>query len=145
MPTHKGLGIAWSSKIDSVTYTAAATALSVTHQEQSFSKSAEKVEHTDGNGETVGLTFFNAKNELSLRCYPSGATIAAAKTANVLPAIGDKLTVAWTSSPAHEDTDLAGDYIVEGCSKTRRVGEKVEFDISVVKYSTDLSTTVPAS
>lgn len=136
----KALGVVWGVSSTGFTYTGSATVLNVKGTGQSFRKTAEKFECKDSNGETNGLVFFNPKKELTLRCYPSGATIAAAKTNNVLPDPGDKFVVTDADDP-----DVAGTYVVDECSKEKVNNGITTFDIRVTEYVSDLSATVAAS
>ena len=134
----KGIAVAWGISSSGYTYTGSATALNVRATGQTLRKSADSEECRDLNGEVVGKVFFNQVSELQLRVYPSAATLALAKTANVLPAIGDKFVVTDA-----DDSEIAGTtYIVEDSSKTRTNNAKVEFDITVRKYATDISATI---
>jgi len=133
----KALGVCWGVAGTGFTYTGSATALNVKNNGESYKKSAEVSEMKDGNGETIGLVVRNPVEELTLRVYPSGATLEAANTNNVLPAIGDKFVVT-----AANDAEVAGTYVVVGCSKERTIDNQVTFQIDVKAWSTDLSATV---
>jgi hypothetical protein len=140
----KAIGVAWG--IDSSTvYTGVATVLKANPTSQQFNRSASLVEMPDKNGETIGAVFFNKIDELDLRVYPSDNTIALSNTAggtfgmgagNTLNP-GDKFVV--TSA---NDADLAGTYIVIKLGKTKKVGTYCEFDISVKRWPTDISTPI---
>jgi hypothetical protein len=130
----KGLGVVWGVSTTNQTYTGSATVLNVKHTGQSYRKSSQKFECKDNNGETNGLVFFDARKELTLRCYPSGATLAAAKTNNVLPDPGDKFVVTDADDP-----DVAGTYVVEECSKEKVNNGITTFDIRIIEYVSDLS------
>ena len=140
--TVKGLGVAWGITTTGYAYTGSATALNVKDIEQTLTKDAEVVESRDADGDVNGLVFFNPTTELSLRVYPSAVsgtnTLANARTqAAALPAIGDKFTV--TDS---DDASLAGDYVVMRVGKTRSVTNRVEFDLTVKKWSNDVTATI---
>lgn len=133
----KGIGVAWgitSSGYAGTTHAGVGYALTTRATGQTLRKSADSEECRDLNGEVVGKVFFNQTSELTLRVYPSGVSISAANTANVLPAIGDKMIVTDAS-----DSDIAGTYLVEDCSKTRTNNAKVEFDVTLRRYPTDIS------
>lgn len=137
----KGIGVVWGVSSSAYSYTGSATVLTVKSTGQSYRKSAQKFECKDANGETNGLVFFDARQELTLRVYPSAATIAAAKTANVLPAPGDKFTV--TDS---DDPDVAGTtYVVDECSKEKVNNGITTFDVRMTEYVNDVSADVAAS
>lgn len=133
----KGLGVCWGVAGTAFTYTGAATVLNVKNNGEDFKKSADKHEIKDGSGDVIGLVFTNQQEELSLRVYPSGSTLAAANTNNVLPSIGDKFVVT-----AADDAEIAGNYVVEACGKQRTIEGHTTFDITLRAYATDLSATV---
>ena len=135
----KGIGVAWGITSTGYTYTAGATTLAVKGSEQGVKKDASLEEHLDpSTGSAIGLTFFNPTKEVSLRCYPYGSSLANAITAAAaLPAVGDKFTVTDSG-----DTVVAGDYVVMSVSRTRKVGGKVEFDITIKQWDSDLTATI---
>jgi hypothetical protein len=133
----KALGVCWGVAGTGFTYTGAATVLAVKNNGEDYKRSADKHEVKDGNGEVIGLVFNNQQEELTLRVYPYGSTLANANTANVLPAIGDKFVVI-----AADDAEIAGNYIVESCGKARTIDGHATFDITVRAYASDLSATV---
>lgn len=133
----KAIGVCWGVAGTAFTYTGAATVLNVKNNGESYKRAADLTELKDGNGETVGLVFRNPTEELTLRVYPSGATLAAANTNNVLPAIGDKCVVT-----AGDDADIAGNYVITACGKERSIDAQVTFELSLKAWATDLSATV---
>lgn len=104
----------------------------------SLNRTSQLMEMPNKDGEASGLVFWNELGDLDLRVYPSDTTLAAAITAGGTLGLhpGDKLVVAST-----DDIDLAQNWIVIKVGKTRKVSDKVEFDMSVRKWPTDLSTT----
>jgi len=134
---HKGIGVCWGVSSSGYTYTASATVLRVKGTGQSYRKTANKFECKNETGETNGLVFSDQRKELTLRCYPSDTTLALAKTANVLPEVGDKFVVTDA-----DDADLAGTYVTEECSKERVNNGIATFDIRMIEYVTDLSATI---
>ena len=137
--TQKGIGVAWGITDSGYTYTGSATALAVKATEQNLSKDAEVDESKDpSTGSTIGVTFFNPTQEVTLRVYPYGASLSAATTAAAaLPSIGDKFVV--TNSG---DAAVAGNYITMKVSRMRKVGGKAEFDITIKQWDSDLSATI---
>ena len=142
-PVHKGLGVAWGAKIDKVEFSASATELKVNHEGQSFAKQASTVDHDDGSGETIGRTVYNQTETLSLRCYPSAQTLAAAKANSVTPKPGDRVIVSWTGDPIHRYGEAEGNWICESVSNERRNNDKMTFDISLWrKADVDITATI---
>jgi len=137
---HKGIGVAWGVSSTGYTYTGSSTVLNAVGISQSLKKSAEMSFHKDpATGDTTGAAIFDQNSEVSLKVFPSGPSVAAAKTAGgITPAIGDKFAVTDT-----EDTEMAGTtYIVMSVSKERKVGDRVEFDITIKKWANDISADV---
>jgi len=138
--TQKGLAVAWG--ITSTAYanwsTGSAVALSVHATEQSVTKDAKMGESADPvTGATLGIVFYDFTTELQLRVYPKSTGLAGAKTAAAtLPAIGDKFIITDT-----DDAVAAATFIVMKVGRTRKVGDKTEFDITLTAWETDLSAT----
>lgn len=62
------------------------------HSSQSVARATGNMEHLDGNGEVIGNTCYNQTQDLQIECYPSGDTIAAARTLrNALPVPGERV------------------------------------------------------
>lgn len=109
-------------------------------EEQTFRKTADVEETRSENGDYANICIYGGQEELSLRVYPSAATLAAANTGNVLPEIGSSMRVADIDvdigkSPAGE-TQSPPDkqYIVMECSKARTGTTHVSFDVTLRRY-----------
>lgn len=137
-PVQKGLAVAWGISTTGYTYTGSATALSVHATEQSLTKDAKMTESADPvTGATVGLVFFDFTKEIQLRVYPKGSSLANAVAAAIaLPEVADKFVIVDST-----DTVAAGNYVVTKVGRARKVGDKVEFDITLKQWESDLSTT----
>ena len=118
--------------------TGSAVALSVHATEQSVTKDAKMGESADPvTGATLGIVFYDFTTELQLRVYPKSTTLSGALTAAAtLPAIGDKFIITDGS-----DAVAAATFIVMKVGRTRKVGDKTEFDITLKAWETDLSAT----
>jgi len=145
--TQKGLAVAWGITSTGYTYTGAATVLAVHATEQSLTKDAKMTESADPvTGATLGIVFYDFTNEVQLRVYPKGSGLTAATNAAMaLPAIGDKFCIIDTDTAVGASgTGTPGTgtpYVVMKVGRTRKVSDKVEFDITIKAYETDLSTT----
>lgn len=125
MATTQGTAIVWGCSTTDITgFTAAVTGATTTSSED-FSSESDKVELKSKSGEIQTVYWFNGRNTLSLKCYPSGASA----SATALPTLGEKVTVTASS-----DSDIAGDYICDGVSKSRKQDGIVEFDLSLISY-----------
>jgi hypothetical protein len=87
------------------------------------------------NGNTLGIVFYDFTKEFSLRVYPKSTTKAGAKTeAYNLPEVGDAFYIVDA-----DDTTAAGTYMVMKVGRTRKVGDKVEFDITLKQWETNIT------
>jgi hypothetical protein len=133
----KAIGVAWGLAGSAFAYAAAATVLAVKGVSEEYKKSARKVEVLDSNGEPNGLVFFDQRKTVTLRLYPTAATIANADTAAGTMGIevGDRLTITAAGDP-----DLAGaTWVVDEVGKARTRDDIVFFDVTATKYAVDLS------
>jgi len=140
--TQKGLAVAWGITSTSYTYTGTATVLAVHATEQSLTKDAKMTESADPvTGATLGIVFYDFTNEVQLRVYPKGSGLTAATNAAMaLPAIGDKFCIIDTDTAVGAG-GTGTPYVVMKVGRTRKVSDKVEFDITIKAYETDLSLT----
>jgi hypothetical protein len=141
----KAIGVAWALPAADYTYGAAAavgagTALKVKTTGMSYRKLADSVETKDNQGEVNGKVYFNQREELTLRVYPSDTTLALGKAAgaSIGPAIGDKF---YVDDPANPDleTDMKGAWLVEGLSKERVQDGIVTFEVQLMRYAADIT------
>lgn len=124
MATTIGTAIIWGVSASNLTGFTAAVSGGYTVTGEDLSKSAEKEEIRDGNGEIKSVYIYSGKKELSLKCFPSGSSASATS----LPGVGDIVTV--TSG----DADVSGNWICDSASKARKSDGIVEFDISLINY-----------
>lgn len=118
---------------------------------QSISKGGETVQLRDENGATLGQVIYDKNQELSLTCYPSGSTLAKAKAANVLPAIGDRAVVKEPYAANTYDGDVGSkaqgtsyrynNYIVTGAAKSKSQTDIVSFDVTLQRFDSNNETT----
>jgi len=125
MATTQGTAIVWGVSSTNMTGFTAAVSGAYTFTGEDHASEADKVELKDANGEIKSIYFYNGRSTLSLKCYPSGASASATS----LPAIGELVTV--TSST---DSDVAGDWICDSVSKSRKQDGIVEFDVGLISY-----------
>lgn len=93
-------------------------------------------ETADADGDIVNATFYGQTTDATLECFPADTSIANAKTANVLPAVGSVLKI--TPSSDTEDADLAtaavGYWTVTAASKTRSNTAKATFSLTLKRW-----------
>tara|TARA_R110002020_G_scaffold13730_3_gene49206 strand:+ start:292 stop:684 length:393 start_codon:yes stop_codon:yes gene_type:complete len=125
MAVTQGTAIVWGTASTDVVSTAIATGtVSVTGED--FAREADKNEIRGADGSISSIYYYNQRNTLSLKVYPSGSSA----DADSLPALGEKVTIT-----AAGDSDLAGDWIADSVSKSRKVDGIVEFDLGLTQYS----------
>lgn len=114
-------------------------------QSLQFSAEADEAEIRNGKGQVVVDIFYNQRQTITIEVIPTGATIAAARTANILPAPGAIVTVTDT-----EDTELAGTnagkYICVRASKSKSNTGATSISMELKQYvENDVAVLVAAS
>jgi len=129
----KGVGVVWGiSSSPVVIGTGSAVVTS-----QTFGSESDEVEHRNALGVVVGITTFNRRQTMELTVYPSGATIAAIGTSNILPKAGetvkvidaDDLDVGAAASPNN-----GKEWHVVSATKTKSNEDKMTFNLSLRRY-----------
>ena len=115
----------WGISTTNMTGFTAAVSGAYTFTGEDFASEADKVELKNGNGEITSVYWYNGRSTLSLKCYPSGASA----SATALPTIGEKVTVTCAG-----DSMIAGDWICDSVSKSKKQDGVVEFDIGLIYY-----------
>lgn len=142
-----GVGVVWGlgsslGATNSVTGTGIGTSLK---QGADFDVESDVVEVSGYDGETVATAFFNDRDLLKLEVIPTGATIAAARSAGTLPRPGTVVTVVDTV-----DTQIAGatttayQFIRGTKRKTNKGAMVLNFELRRFKAN-DVTATVAAS
>lgn len=114
---------------------AAATAKAWLVTGLNYSKTSQLVETSDADGDVVNATFYGFNEEATLDVYPASTTIANAKTANTVPAIGSVLQIVL--SGATEEADVAastGYWTVTGAQKTRSNTSTAMFSLTLKRW-----------
>lgn len=129
-PTYQKIGVVWG--ISTTNPTVGGSGVGILRQtSQTYTEDAEMVEHRDTNGDVIGLTHFNQTQSIELDVYPAGTTLANANTALVnMPSPGEIVTLVDST-----DTDIAGVYVVMSAAKNKSTSDKVNFRLSLKKYS----------
>ena len=128
-----GIAVVWGTSTTG--YTKAGFAIKLGTEEQTYRKAADQDETRTSAGEYANVTLYGGTEELTLRVYPTDTTIALAKTANLLPGIGDEMKVIDA-----EDLDIGAaatgkSYMVAECGKTRSPAAKVTFDVTLRRFA----------
>lgn len=138
-----GTAVAWgapaitSFKTGSTqTAATAATAKSYYITSLQLSKNRSMDETADADGDIVNVTMYGATDEATIEVFPYGSSLANAKTANALPAIGDvlKITPASDTDDADLATAAAGYWSIVSASKSRTNSSKVSFSLGLKRW-----------
>jgi hypothetical protein len=118
---------------------------------QGVTKAAETVQLKDEAGATIGQVISDKNREVSLTCYPTGDTLARAKTSNVLPGIGDRCIVKEPFVANTYDADIGSKasgtdyhyhhYLVTSASKSKSQTDVVSFDVTLQRWDSNNETT----
>jgi hypothetical protein len=109
-----------------------------------FAFEANSKEILNSIGDCASLVFSNYKRVLNLQALVAGATIAAAKTNNVIPEPGMTVRIVDPDSP-DVDGVFTGDYTVQTSSKTAAQDSEVRMTLGLVQYrDNNLKNTVAA-
>lgn len=126
--TQRGLAVIYGAA--GFTTTAGIVSATTKAQNQSgrFTRSSDKAEIRDGNGEVAGQVFYNAKKSHTITVVPHGDQTASTAITSLdawLAAPGTKITVVDTGSV------MDGDYnLISGtCSRTNTDAATVEIEI----------------
>lgn len=93
--SQRGVGVVWGITTTGATYSGSGT---LRFQSQSFARSADVEETRDELGEVINATVYNQQQEVQITVKPSGSTMAAAKTSNVVPAPGEEIKIIDTDT-----------------------------------------------
>ena len=123
----QGLGIVWGLSTTGFNFTGAGT-VHLTGQDWGREGDLTEVKGQDGRIKTAYFT--NKRHTLSVKCFPSGGTMAG-NTADptATPDIGEKVTIVDA-----DDADLDGDWCCESVSKTKSSEGHCEFTVGLRQW-----------
>jgi len=121
----KGTGVVWGVNA-TLTGTGifTGTVLSLT-----WDHNVKENEIPNADGETQALVLYDQKKEATIEVTPTGASVSAANTNNVVPEIGADITIVDAN-----DAEIAGQYIYIGGGKQYRVDDVVKINMKLRKY-----------
>lgn len=141
----KGTGIVWSL-ITAFTGTGVYATGIVESVE--YDLSPETDEKTYGaDGLIKNRTFADVTERITVTIIPTGATVAAAKLCNILPAIGADITVDDNDDTEIEgsgSTNGTGTYIFVGGGKSKQIRGKTTLRMTLDRHETHLATVAAA-
>ena len=123
MAAGHGIGLVWGISTTGFAYTAAAD-VHITGQDWGREGSMTEVKGQDGN--TKQVYFSDAKQTLSVKCWPSGTSADTTATPN----IGELVTITDSG-----DADIAGAWACESASKTKSNEGHTEFTIGLRRWN----------
>ena len=121
----KGTNLKWGANVDGIGGFTGAVASGYTFTGADYARAADMSEIKDGDGEITSVYVYNGTETLSIKAYFSGANA----DITSIPAVGEVVTI--TSS---NDSNLAGNWLVEGVSKALANESHVTFDLSLKAY-----------
>lgn len=144
MATLKGRGIVWGVGLTATLAGGWATSASGTIvASHEYSLEANQKELLGLTGDAVGLVFSNIRKVLTVEVIPAHATtIAGAQGNNILPTIGEYVTIVDSES-TDVDASHSGKYIFVGGSKSATQDGEQRMTFNLIQYlANDLSTTI---
>ena len=106
-----------------------------------YSKEADTKEVRNASGDVVNMTYYNARERISLDLIVNGTTLAAALTSfNVLPVVGATVDITSTSGDSQIDSagDTSDEWTVESASKVATQDDFGTMSITCVRWTNDL-------
>lgn len=113
--------------------TAITNASAIIYSSQSVSRATDTMEHRNSLGEVDGFTTYNQSQQLEIECYPTGSTLANARTLrDALPVPGQRVTIV-DATDANDPT--ATDYICTAASYRKSNSDKATYTMTLQRFS----------
>jgi hypothetical protein len=109
-----------------------------------YTESSKEKEIPGADGETTTLVLYDTKMDLTVDVVPSGATVAAAKSCNILPAIGADVTIT-DSQETGSPSEVAAQYICMGGTKRYQIDGEEHITMNLRRYGVGTLSTIAAS
>ena len=142
--TNVGKAVVWGITTSGMNKdgTAITNASAIIYASQSLSRSTDTMEHRNNLGEVDGFTTYNQSQQLEIECYPTGSTLANARTLrDALPVPGQRVTILDTTD-ANDPT--ATDYICTAASYRKTNSDKASYTMTLQRFS-GISTYTPVT
>lgn len=140
--TQRGVGVVWGISTTDVNYTGSGT---LRIQSETFNRTADSDETRDEYGEVINVTTYNQQQELQLSVVPSGSTMAAAKTSNIVPTPGEKISIVDADDTTIGAASSGKDYMVVSASMNKTNTGKTTIEMTIKRWAGISSYTVLAS
>ena len=107
-------------------------------EDVSPTRTADKAEFRDGDGDVNGVIYTNERTELQIDFYVSESNLSATDTSNARAfAVGDKLT--FDDTGFAEIDDGSHSFLIDSIQKQRRFGEVRRIQLTLVEYANDVT------
>lgn len=139
-----GKAVVWGITTTSMSKdgTAITNASAIIYSSQSLSRSTDTMEHRNNLGEVDGFTTYNQSQTLEIECYPTGSTLANARTLrDALPTPGQRVTIV-DGTDANDPT--ATDYICTAASYRKTNSDKASYTMTLQRF-TGIATYTPVT
>ncbi|MEY3277078.1 MAG: hypothetical protein RL153_2346 [Verrucomicrobiota bacterium] len=133
--TNVGKAVVWGITTTGMNKDGAAitNASAIIYASQSLSRSTDTMEHRNNLGEVDGFTTYNQSQQLEIECYPTGSTLANARTLrDALPVPGQRVTIV-DSADANDPT--ATDFICTAASYRKTNSDKASYTMTLQRFA----------
>ena len=133
--TNVGKAVVWGITTTGMSKdgTAITNASAIIYASQSLSRSTDTMEHRNNVGEVDGFTTYNQSQQLEIECYPTGSTLANARTLrDALPTPGQRVTIV-DATDANDPT--ATDFICTAASYRKTNSDKASYTMTLQRFA----------
>lgn len=127
MSTQKGVGVVWGI-VSAISGDGIGTGVI---QSVEYEKTANMEAIVGADGIVVSEVYSGPQEKLNVVIVPSGATMAAAKTANIIPEIGGIITVATGAVGDAGEIQMQGAYTCDSAKKSRTMNGVATITVSM--------------
>lgn len=129
--TQRGVGVVWGITTSSTPFTGTGT---FRHQSQQFSRTSDSDETRDSDGDVINVTTYNQQEELQMTVVPSGATLVAARSSNIVPTPGSRVQIIDTLDTEVGASSPGKDYMVVSASKSKSNTGKSTIEMTLKRW-----------
>ena len=107
----------------------------IRYASQSLTRTTGSMEHVDAFGEVRGFTTYNQSSQIQIECYPSGTSVANARTLRGdMPQPGDRVTLADTVDSTSNNPVL-GDWICTASDLRQSNSDKAVISLTLQRFA----------
>lgn len=133
--TNVGKAVVWGITTTGMNRDGAAitNASAIIYSSQSLNRATDAMEHRNNLGEVDGFTTYNQSQMLEIECYPTGSTLAAARSLrDALPTTGQRVTIVDGTDPSDP---TATDYICTAASYRKTNSDKASYTMTLQRFA----------